>query len=75
MNDEYSDLTNSDDDEKKSHFQFEERHWFQGVHQTTGVIPNKISVFIQNFEMGLRFFPSNKFTTKILSWISIKSYY
>ena len=44
MDNKDSDLTKSDDDGKeKSHFQFEETYWFQGLHQTTGVMPNKMS--------------------------------
>ena len=51
MENEDSNLTNSDDDEKeKSHFQFEEIDWFQGVHQIIGVIPNKSFMFNQNFQ-------------------------
>ena len=48
MDNEDSDLTNSDDDdgEENSHFQF---YWFQGVNQTTGLLPNKIFVFNQTF--------------------------
>ena len=51
MENDESDLTNSDYDGKlKSHFQFEEIEWFQGVHQITGVLPNKRIVFNQTFE-------------------------
>ena len=36
MDNEDSDLTNSDDNDiEKSHFQFEETDWFQGVHEIT----------------------------------------
>ena len=47
-----SDLTNADDDDvnEKSYFQFEETDWFQGVHQTTRVLPNKVSVFNKNLK-------------------------
>ena len=42
MDNEDSDLTDSyDDDKENSHFQFEETDWFQGVHQITGILPNK----------------------------------
>ena len=48
---EDSDLTDSDDDDKeKSHFQFEETDCFQGVHQITGVIPNKRFMLNKTFE-------------------------
>ena len=47
---EYSDLTDSDYyDKEKSHFQFEEIDWFQRVHQTTGVLPDKNFMFNQTF--------------------------
>ena len=35
---------------KKSHFHFEEKYWFQGVHQITGVLPNKNFMFNQTSE-------------------------
>ena len=36
-----SDLNDPDDDGKeKSHFQFQETYWLQGVQKTTGVLPN-----------------------------------
>ena len=42
IDNEYSDLTNSDDEDKEtSHFHFEEIEWFEGVHQTTGELPNR----------------------------------
>ena len=49
MDNEDSDLTNSYDDEgeENSHFQF---YWFQGVNQTTVLLPNKIFVFNQTFD-------------------------
>ena len=51
MDNEDSDLTDSDDDDKeKSHFQFEETDCFQGVHQITGVIPNKRFMLNKTFE-------------------------
>ena len=51
MENEDYDWTDSDDDDKyNSHFQFEETYWFQGVHQTTVVIPKKIFMFNQTFE-------------------------
>ena len=53
MDNEDSDLTNSDeDDEENSHFQFEEIYWFQVVHKITVVLPklpNKSFVFNQYF--------------------------
>ena len=46
MENKDSDFTNSDkDEEEKSHFQFEETDWFQGVHQITGVLRNKSSMY------------------------------
>ena len=63
MENEDSELTNSDDDdEEKSHFQFEETDWFQGVHQITGVLPNKSFMFNQNFEKRIEevLFKQNK---------------
>ena len=51
MENKDSNLSNSDNDyEEKSHFQFEEIDWFQGVHQNPGVIPNKRFMFNQTFE-------------------------
>ena len=68
IDNEGSDLTDSDDDdEEKSHFQFEGKYWFQGVHQITGVLPNKSFMFNQNFEKGLRRFCSNRTITMISS--------
>ena len=48
---ENSDLKNADDNGKeKSHFQLEETYLFQGMHQTTGVLQNKIFMFNKTFE-------------------------
>ena len=50
MGNEYSDLTNSDaDNEELLHYHFGETYWFQGVHQTTGMVLNKNFVFNQTF--------------------------
>ena len=47
----YSELTNSDDDDKENlDLQFEDTYWFQEVHQTTGVLPNKGSMFNETFD-------------------------
>ena len=55
MENEDSDLTDSDDDDKeKSHLQFDETYWFQGVHQITGVLPNKNFMFNQTFEKCIK---------------------
>ena len=51
MKNEDSDLTDSDySGKEKSHLQFGETDWFQEVHQTTGVLPNKDFMFNQSFE-------------------------
>ena len=52
MDIEDPDLTDLDDDgDEKSQLQFEGKYWFQGVHKTTGLIPNKSFVFNKTFEM------------------------
>ena len=54
MENEDSEFTDSDDDdEEKSHFQFEEKDWFQVVHQITGVIPNISFMFNQTFDKSI----------------------
>ena len=62
MDNEDSDLTNSDDDdEEKSYFQFEETDWSQGVHQLTGALPNKRFMFIQTLKKRIdEFFFKNR---------------
>ena len=60
-------LSDSDcDDKKKSHLQFGETEWFQGVRQTTVVLPNERSVFNQTLEKGSRRIFSNRNIPKVL---------
>ena len=54
MDNEDSDLTDSDDDDKENpHFQLEEIDRFQWLHQITGVLPNKRFMFNQTFEENI----------------------
>ena len=53
MENTQSDLSNSDDNKEKSHLQFEETDWSQGMHQITSVIPNKNFMFNKTSEKSI----------------------